>query len=504
VGMPPRTSYADSGGHAIAYQVIGDGPVDLVLVPGLISHLDLQWCDPIYSDTLLRLATFSRLIIMDQRGAGLSDSCITIPTVDERVDDLAAVIDAVTDGPVYLIGHCNGGPPTIVYSATRPERVAGLVLMSTFVKGASDEEHPAAIPPAGYSIAMEAIDRWGEGRSLALFNPSREEGRVYRQLYATFERAAVTKGMARAAFASMTDVDVTESLRTVQAPSLVMHCSNDFLTVDSGKYMAATIPDARFVELEGADHAPFSGAGARGVVEEVRRFVGERTDLQRDDLVRTPIERFGAVLMTDIVGSTEHNERLGDASWSELLLTHDVAVRDQLDGYHGENIKFRGDGYLASFSSCEQALRCAAALERVAANFGLDLRCAVHAGSFEPAGGEILGMTVNIAARLTDEAPPSAIMVSDVVVRAVAGSEFRFGPPRRLTLRGVPDPVTASLLFTDADLDSQPDDRWPRWRSEPNEDGPRPTPVDRLVTAFVRRFPDVARSLISPNRATSG
>jgi pimeloyl-ACP methyl ester carboxylesterase len=497
--MPPRTSYVDSGGHSIAYQVVGDGPVDLVFVPGLISHLDLQWCDPVFSDTLRRLATFSRLIILDQRGVGLSDASATVPTVDERVDDLASVIDAVTDGPVYVMGHCNGGPPAIVYAATRPERVAGLVLMSTFVKGESDEDHPAAIPPDAYEVVMAAIDHWGEGRSLALFNPSREEGRVYRQLYATFERAATTKGMARAALASMADVDVTESLRAVAAPALVVHCSNDFVTVDSGKFMAATLPDARFVELEGADHAPFTGAGARGVVEEVRRFVAERTDL-----VHTPVERFGAVLMTDIVGSTEHNGRLGDAQWTALLMHHDVAVRDELDLHHGENIKFTGDGYLASFCSCENALRSAMALERVAADFGLDIRCAVHAGVYEPAGGEILGMTVNIAARLTDEAPSSTIMVSDVVARAVAGSEFRFGPDRRLRLRGVPDPVVASLLLTADEPDDDDGDRWPRWRSAPGEDGPRPTSVDRLVTGLVRRFPEVARAMISPRRATSG
>jgi pimeloyl-ACP methyl ester carboxylesterase len=489
----------DSSGHSIAYQVIGDGPVDLVFVPGLISHLDLQWCDPVFSDTLRRTATFSRLIIMDQRGVGLSDACSTIPTVDERVDDLAAVIDAVTDGPVYVMGHCNGGPPAVVYAATRPHRVAGLVLMSTFVKGESDDDHPAAIPAEAFDVVMTAIDRWGEGRSLALFNPSRDEGRIYRQLYATFERAAATKGMARAALASMADIDVTESLRSVPAPALVVHCSNDFLTVESGKFMAATLPDARFVELEGADHAPFTGAGARGVVDEVRRFVAERADL-----VPTTVERFGAVLMTDIVGSTIQNDRLGDTRWSELLRHHDVAVRDELDLHHGDHIKFTGDGYLAAFCSCEDALRCAVALQRVAAGFGLDLRCAVHAGVYEPAGGEILGMTVNIAARLTDEAPTAAVMVSDVVSRAVAGSEFRFGPTRSIELRGVPGRVAASLLVTGADSDWSDDDRWPRWRSRPEEDGPHPTSVDRLITAVATRFPEVARALISPRRATSG
>jgi class 3 adenylate cyclase len=236
-----------------------------------------------------------------------------------------------------------------------------------------------------------------------------------------------------------------------------------------------------------------------GVVDEVRGFVAERAEL-----VHTPLGRFGAVLMTDIVGSTEHNGRMGDAQWTDLLVHHDVAVRDELDVHHGENIKFTGDGYLASFCSCENALRCARALERVAAEFGLDLRCAVHAGVYEPAGGEILGMTVNIAARLTDEAPSSRIMVSDVVTRAVAGSDFRFGPARRLRLRGVPDPVVASLLLNEADTDADDDDRWPRWRSAPGEDGPHPTSVDRLVTGFVRRFPEVARALISPRRATSG
>jgi pimeloyl-ACP methyl ester carboxylesterase/class 3 adenylate cyclase len=485
----PDTRYADSDGCAIAYQVVGDGPVDLMFIPGLISHLDLQWCDPLFSDVLLRLASFSRLIIMDQRGVGLSDPSATVPTIDERVADVAAVVDAAGDRPVYVIGQCHGGPAAIVYAATHPERVAGLVLMSTFAKGAADDTHPAAIPPEAFAVAMDAIDHWGEGRSLALFNPSRQDGRIFHQLYATFERAALTKGMARAAIASTLQVDVTAALDSVTAPALVMHCTDDFMTVDAGKFLASALPDSRFVELIGADHAPFSGAGSSEVVDLVQAFVSER-----DPVVAAPLKRFGAVLMTDIVGSMERAAELGDERWADLVRRHDVVVRDEIDRHGGECVKFTGDGYLATFSSTESALRGARSLERAAARFGLEIRCGLHAGGYEPAGRDIVGMTVNIASRLMDAAHGSQILVSEDVSTLVAGAGFRFGPLESFDLKGLTRPLRASPLLIGSDETSAT----ARWHPDPSEDGPRPSRVDRMLVAVARRCPGLARALVRP------
>jgi pimeloyl-ACP methyl ester carboxylesterase len=273
--MVPRTQYVDSDGHSIAYQVIGSGPVDAFFEPGLLSHLDLQWCDPLFGGFLHQLASSPRLIITYQRGVGLSDACATIPPIDERAADMVAVADAVGTKQMFVIGHCHGGPPAIVFAATYPQRVAGLVLMSTFAKGAADADRPGALCAEDFDDWVEAIDRWGEGRSLTYFNPSRNDGPIYRQLYATFEWAAMPKGMARAAVASTLEIDVTAALKSVAAPTLVLHCSDDWMSIEAAKDIAAGIPSAHLVELDGADHAPFMGAASRDVLTNVLQFIGQ-------------------------------------------------------------------------------------------------------------------------------------------------------------------------------------------------------------------------------------
>ena len=222
----------------------------MLFLQGLLSHLDMQWCDPIFAAFLNRLASCSRLVVMDQRGVGLSDGAGTIPTIDERVADLAAVADAVGSKRMFLIGHCHGGPPAIVYTASRPERVAGLILMSTFANGTAGANHSGALSEQDFASWMEAIDHWGEGRSMSYFNPSRDEGRLYRHLYASFERAALTRGMARAAVASTREIDVTTALGSIRVPTMVMHCTDDFLPVESGKITM------RWVRLRASASAP--------------------------------------------------------------------------------------------------------------------------------------------------------------------------------------------------------------------------------------------------------
>ena len=397
--MRPRTQYADSEGCSIAYQVIGDGPVDVFFLQGLLSHLDMQWCDPIFSAFLHRLASRARLIVMDQRGVGLSDGTGTIPTIDERVADMAAVADAAGTERMFVIGHCHGGPPAIVYAATHPERLAGLILMSTFANGKADINHPGALSEEDFASWLEAVDHWGEGRSMSYFNPSRYEGRLYRHLYASFERAALSRGMARAAVACTRDIDVTPALGSIRVPTMVMHCTDDFLPVESGRFLATSIPHARFVELDGADHAPFVGTGSEQVSAEVLEFIGAH-----DSLSPVARERFGAILFTDIVDSTREAARHGDERWADLLMRHDIAVRDEIDRRRGECLKFTGDGYLATFTLCEDALRCAAALQTIAAEYGFAIRCGVHAGDYTAAGDDAVGLAVIITSRLMSAA----------------------------------------------------------------------------------------------------
>ncbi len=480
----PRTQYVDSTGCSIAYQVIGDGPVDVFFLQGLLSHLDMQWCDPIFAAFLHRLASSSRLIVMDQRGVGLSDGSGTIPTIDERVADMAAVADAVGSDRMFVIGHCHGGPPSIVYTASHPERVAGLILMSTFATGKADHDHRGAISDEDFAAWMDAIDHWGEGRSLSYFNPSRAEGRLYRHLYATFERAALTRGMARAAVASTREIDVTSALGSIRVPTMVMHCTHDFLPVESGKFLAESIPDARFVELDGADHAPFVGSGSDRVAAEVLEFIGGH-----DKPGPSTSERFGAVLFTDIVDSTVAATQFGDDRWADILIRHDAEVRDEIDRQHGECVKFTGDGYLATFILCEDALRCAAALQRIAGEHGLAIRCGLHAGEYTTAGEDTIGLTVIIASRLMSAARAGTILVSDAVVGAVAGADFQFGRGRNLALKGVPGTVTAAEVVTDVEHAPR------RWRPDAAVDGPRQNWLDRLVVLGARRFPNAAHVL---------
>jgi pimeloyl-ACP methyl ester carboxylesterase/class 3 adenylate cyclase len=482
--MPPRTKYADSGGHSIAYQTVGDGPVDILFVQGMISHLDLQWCDPLYAAFLRRLAGPCRLILMDQRGVGLSDASDSVPSIDERASDMAAVAEAVGAKKMFIMGQCHGGPPAIVYAASHPERVAGLILMSTFAKGTTNPDEPGSFSEADFASWMRVAEQWGEGRSLAYFMPSRDEGRLYRQLYATFERAALSRGMARAAVASTLDIDVTAALQCVRVPTLVMHCTDDFMPVDSGKYLAASIPGADFIELEGADHAPFLGSGSHAVADHLLEFIGKHRDL-----AQPPSERFGAIVMTDMVASTETAARLGDEKWAELLVRHDAAIRDDIDTHHGECVQFTGDGYLAQFDSCEDALRCAAAQQRTAADFGLRIRCGVHAGGYQPAGQYAIGLTTVIASRLMDIAEGGAILVSDVVTAAVAGGGFEFGPVCQYRLKGIDGAVGAAEL-----IPSEGHPQINRWRPDDAVREPAPRPADRLLVAGAKRFSRVAQA----------
>jgi pimeloyl-ACP methyl ester carboxylesterase/class 3 adenylate cyclase len=481
--MSAVTQYADSGEYSIAYQVIGEGPIDVLLVPGMMSHLDMQWCDPLFSNFLNRLASVSRLIVMDQRGVGLSDRCEAVATIDERVADVKAVIDAVGSDRLYIVGHCHGGPPAIVYAATYPERIEGLVLMSTFAKGTPDANHACAIGADVYEYWMEAVERWGEGHSMRYFNPSRAGNWANRKLYATFERAAVSKGMARAVVASTLKIDVTAALAAVRAPTLVLHASCDVMSAESGRYLARAIPGAQFVAIDGADHAPFMGEGSQEVLDHILDFLGtSRT------LTPAPIERFGAILMTDIVESTQAASRLGDESWAHTLMRHDDAVRDDIARNLGECLKFTGDGYLATFGACEDALRCAVALQGTAARFGLAIRCGVHAGSYQPAGQDAVGLAVVIASRLMSATKGPNILVSDAVSNAVAGAGFQFGPARSLSLKGVSSPAIAAELITG----SNPTTSAGRWIPDSDEHRPRLTRIDRVLLVGARRIPRAA------------
>jgi class 3 adenylate cyclase len=438
----PQTQFVESDGHFIAYQVIGDGP-DVLFVPGLVSHLDLQWSDPWFASALRRLASFSRLIIFDHRGIGLSDPAKGVPRLQQRVDDMRAVLDAVGSSHAALLGHCNGGPASLLFSVTHPERVSSLVICSSFAKGRPDAAHPGALSAQTLERARDAVDHWGEGRSLRLFTRSTAGGPWHARMYGIFERAASSRAMARAALASTLEIDVTDVLPAVRVPTLVMHCREDYMLVEAARYIAQQVPGARFVEIAGPDHMPFAGTRSGEFLHVIEEFVTGRRSPD------TTGERVLTVLFTDVVGSTEHTRRLGDRAWRDLIERHDMLVRNEVERFDGRSVKTIGDGVLAVFDGPERAVRAAAGIRDTVGELGLRVRAGLHTGPCELSGDDVIGLTVNIAARIAACAGPGELLVSDVVRKLSAGSTLSFTPSVARTLKGIAGRWQLSAAGTD-------------------------------------------------------
>ncbi len=334
--MPPETRYARSGEINIAYQVVGDGPLDLVFVPGFISHLDLQWADPRIARFLDKLASFSRLILFDKRGTGLSDPVAAPAPLEDRMDDVRAVMDAAGSERAALFGLSEGGPMSILFAATYPERTRALILCGTFATGSLDpDDHPGGQRWVdSFDRIRGTLEHWGEGQTLALMAPSAqgERERIGRGI---FERSSASPQMARTLMDMVIETDVRDLLPSIRVPTLVLHREEEFIPVESAHYMAEHIPGARLIVLPGADHIPFYG-DADGYAEEIEEFLtGARHAPPSDRILTT-------VMFTDIVGSTERAATLGDARWRELLARHDELIRAELEHHRGREVKTMG------------------------------------------------------------------------------------------------------------------------------------------------------------------
>ncbi len=424
--MPPRTQYAHNGDVSIAYQVLGEGPLDLIIVPGFVSHLDLDWSNPLATGFLHRLASFSRLIRFDKRGTGLSDPVPGVATLEDRMEDVRAVMDAVGSRRAALFGYSEGGPMAALFAATYPERTTGLIMYGSFASG-------AATPAGVLRRLMDVIEHhWGEGMLLDFFAPSVAHQDQIRALTGTYERAAASPGMARALIEALSQTDVTPVLSSIAVPTLVLHRRDEVISVEGARTLAREIPGARFVELDGIDHWPFLG-DSDAIVDEVQEFLtGARH-------VREPERALATVLFTDIVGSTERAAELGDARWRDLLERHDRVVRAQIDRLRGRTIKSTGDGVLATFDGPARAIRCAAAMATDVAELGVEIRAGIHTGECEFIGDDIAGMAVHIGARIAGLAAPGEVLVSSTVKDLVAGSGLDFADRATHALKGVPD-----------------------------------------------------------------
>jgi len=429
--MLPDTRYARSGDLRIAYQVVGQGPIDLVFVPGFISNLDLAWEDPVLAEFLKRLAGFSRLILFDKRGTGLSDRIGDLPSLEVRMDDVRAVMDAVSSERAALFGISEGGAMSMLFAATYPERTRALALYATYA------HYPTWVVPNDRLEAtiarMDAL--WGTGELASVFSPTRALDPQFKRWWARFERLGGSPSVAINITRMNSEIDIRQILPSIRVPTLVMHRTGDArVNVEASRYLAQHIQDARYVELPGADHLLWGGDAAR-IADEIEEFLtGARSEIEPDRVLAT-------VLFTDIVDSTKRANDLGDHAWGALLERHDALVRREVARFRGREIKTTGDGFLATFDGPARAVRCGEAIIEVLRPLGLDVRIGAHTGEVEIRDDDIGGIAVHIAARVMGLAGPGEVLVTGTVRDLVAGSSLAFADRGHHALKGLPEEV---------------------------------------------------------------
>ena len=433
--MQPDTKYARSGDYYIAYQVLGDGPVDLVYVPGWVSHLEYEWENPAVARMFRRLASFSRFIRFDKRGVGLSDrvSMNELPMLEQRMDDVRAVMDAAGSEKAFLLGVSEGGPMCLLFAATYPDRVAGLVTYAAFARRAWSPDYPIGLSPQAQQAMIDDVEQnWGgESVDLTLRAPSVQQDDRARRWYLTHQRLGASPGAALTLMRMNFEIDVRDVLPVIRVPTLILHRVGDTRVDPSNStYMAERIPGAKYVSLPGVDHASMIGE-VDALIDEIEEFVtGERHAVEPDRVLAT-------VLFTDIVGSTEHLTRMGDRRWRDLLDEHYRVLRRELGRFRGREVKTTGDGLLASFDGPARAVRCALAIRDAVQPLGIQIRAGVHTGEVEVMADDLGGIAVHVGARVAAEAGPSEVLASSTVRDLVAGSGLAFDDLGAHALKGV-------------------------------------------------------------------
>ena len=428
-GATAPIRYAKSGDVNIAYQVTGAGARDLVLVSGFVSHLEYDWGEPRASHFLERLASFSRLIRFDKRGTGLSDRPGGLPDLETRMDDVRAVMDAVGSKRAALFGYSEGGPMSILFAATYPERIEALVLYGTYAKRIRSPDYPWAPSWEERVEAADAIERdWGQEADLGAMAPNADP--VMKRWWATRARAAASPGAARDLILMNSQIDVRDVLSTVSVPTLVLHRTGDRDSrPEEGRFIADQIPKARFIELSGTDHVPWMDTDQ--ILDEVEEFL---TGVRRLPATKRVL---ATVLFTDLVGSTERLRALGDRAWADLLGAHQADVRRELERFGGEEIDTAGDGFLAVFDGPARAIRCAQAVREAAASLELEVRAGVHTGEIERVDSAARGIAVHVAARVASEAGSGEVLVTATTRDLVAGSGLEFEDRGEHALKGI-------------------------------------------------------------------
>jgi class 3 adenylate cyclase len=444
-GVLPDTKYAKNGDVHLAYQVVGEGPIDIVFIPGWITHIELAWESPEQTRFLRRLASFSRLILFDKRGVGLSDRVPVnqLPLLEDRMDDVRAVMDAAGSERAALFGVSEGGAMSALFAATYPERTAALILYGSFARSGS-----LSMTSEEIDVRLKAIEiGWPDSIDPALPAPSLSTNESYRRWWLTFMRYAASPGAAVALLRMNSQIDVRDVLPSIRVPTLVLYrrearfghgaaawreAAADVITPGSeARFMADRIPGARLVELEGVDHLPWAADGD-SLLGEVEEFLtGVRSGAEPDRVLAT-------ILFTDIVGSTATAARLGDRGWQDLLGRHNALVRRQLERFRGQEKNTTGDGFCAYFDGPARAIRCAQSIGESVSALGLTIRAGIHTGECELVEGKPAGIAVHLAARIAELASPGEVLVSSTVKDLVSGSRIEFADRGARGLKGVP------------------------------------------------------------------
>jgi class 3 adenylate cyclase len=440
-----RVRWARSGDANIAYRVMGDGPMDLLFVSALVSHIEVLLEEPGLRRFFERLAGMARLILLDRRGSGLSDPVRERTPVETEVADVEAVLDAVGSDRTVLMSYAAGGALAVEFAARRPERTLALVLYACIARSLRNEEIDWAWEPEERAERFASlVEHWGTGTNLELMAPSVADDQRMREWLGRLERSSMTPTGLEILAENLATLDLREQLPKLRVPTLVLHRKGDrFIDPRHSRYVAEHVPGARYVELPGEDSLPMVG-DTESLLGEVEEFLtGSRqksSGMQRALLT---------VLFTDVVDATGHAARLGDARWRDLLTAHDAAVRREVERFGGREVKTVGDGFIAAFAGPpSEALRCARAIVGSVHELGIELRAGLHTGECELMGDDVGGMAVHIAARVCDLAAPGEVLTSGTVFGTVVGSGLEFEHRGMRDLRGVPGRWPISALIS--------------------------------------------------------
>jgi class 3 adenylate cyclase/esterase/lipase len=432
----PKTEYAKSGEIHIAYQVIGDGPFDLIMVPGWVSNVELAWENAEYSRFRQRLASFSRLITFDKRGTGLSDrlSESELPDLERRMDDVRAVMDAVDSDHAALMGISEGGSMSVLFAATYPKQTIALIMIGVLTKGVWSHDYPWAPTPEQRQRWFDSIEKdWGGTVNLESMAPSVMNDPKFKEWWSAYLRQSASPAAAKALSKMNAQIDVRDVLSSIHVPTLILNRIGDKVSdIEEARYIYSKIPGAKLVELPGNDHLPWVG-DSKALLDEVEEFLtGTRPFYQGDRVLAT-------ILFTDIVSSTRHARNLGDQKWHIILERHNTLIRDKISKFDGREIETAGDGFLVTFDGPARAIRCSCAIRDAVKQLGIEIRAGLHTGEIELIGEKVCGIGVHIASRVLDNASPNEVLVSRTVRDLISGSGINLKEKGVYNLKGIPE-----------------------------------------------------------------